>query len=286
LANTDYLRAHANGTTFLELAGGVLREMEFDIPDEEEQLAIGEVLGAMDARIEGGRRLRASLDALLDEEFRLAVATGTVKKRVHEFAVATKGVSYRSSELAPSETALLSLKCFGRDGTFQLDGFKPYTGRYRPAQAVLGGDAVVAQTDITQGAEVVGRVLRCPSELPYPTVVASLDAVIVRPRDALVTPEVLYSVLRTRAFREHCRAHANGTTVLHMASGTIDGYVASVPEGPAAEAFTARAQAILRLSDALLADELRLVALREVLLPELVTGRLRLRGFGDAETAA
>lgn len=40
------------------------------------------------------------------------------------------GVSYKSEDLNPSTTAMVTLKSFDRDGGFRLDGFKEFTGKY------------------------------------------------------------------------------------------------------------------------------------------------------------
>jgi type I restriction enzyme S subunit len=51
-ASTDYLHQHANGTTFMELSGGVFKNLEFLLPPLNDQRRIAEVLGTLDDRIE------------------------------------------------------------------------------------------------------------------------------------------------------------------------------------------------------------------------------------------
>ena len=62
-ASTDYLHQHANGTTFMELSGGVFKSLEFMLPRLDEQRRIAEVLGALDDAVEVSRSLVASLGA-------------------------------------------------------------------------------------------------------------------------------------------------------------------------------------------------------------------------------
>jgi type I restriction enzyme S subunit len=136
------------------------------------------------------------------------------------------------------------------------------------------GELAVAQTDLTQGAEVVGRVIRVPPSDAFETLVASLDLLIVRPRGAL-QPEYLYGLLRQDAFREHCRRHTSGTTVLHLASDALARY--DVPFVSEADqlAFAQDARPILKLVDTLTRQDATLTSLRDALLPELLSGRLR-----------
>jgi type I restriction enzyme S subunit len=56
-ASTDYLHQHANGTTFQELSGGVMKQLEFLFPPLAEQVRIAEVLAALDDRISSLRSL-------------------------------------------------------------------------------------------------------------------------------------------------------------------------------------------------------------------------------------
>lgn len=62
-ASTDYLHQHANGTTFMELSGGVFKNLEFMLPPLEDQRRIAEVLGTLDDRIDAARRLVRSLSS-------------------------------------------------------------------------------------------------------------------------------------------------------------------------------------------------------------------------------
>jgi len=142
------------------------------------------------------------------------------------------------------------------------------------------GDMAVAQTDLTQGAEVVGRVIRIPSQEDFETLVASLDLVIVRPLDA-VDKTYLYGALLQEDFREHCRSRTSGTTVLHLGSDAIPKYSIPWADGEVRKVFSAEVQPLLEEHDSLTKESASLERLRDALLPELLSGRLRVK---DAES--
>jgi hypothetical protein len=74
-----------------------------------------------------------------------------------------------------------------------------YIGRPKAVQVLLPGELVVAQTDLTQAADVIGRVVRVPKDVNAGRLVASLDLAIVPPGDR--TPvEHLYGVLLEERF--------------------------------------------------------------------------------------
>ena len=68
------------------------------------------------------------------------------------------GYSYKGTDLCESDIALVNLKNFDRNGGFRLDGFKEIiTSNYQHRHLVEPNDLLVAHTDLTQNAEVLGN---------------------------------------------------------------------------------------------------------------------------------
>ena len=63
-ASTEALERHAVGTTFRELPGSVLKRIRIPLPPLSEQRAIGQVLGALDDKIDLNRRMNETLEAM------------------------------------------------------------------------------------------------------------------------------------------------------------------------------------------------------------------------------
>jgi type I restriction enzyme, S subunit len=193
-----------------------------------------------------------------------------------------KGKSYKSDELQPSQTALVTLKSFQRGGGYRDDGLKEYVGQYKPEQVVHPGEVVVAFTDVTQAAEVIGRPARVRPDGRYLALVASLDVGIVRPTAPELPPEYLYYCFLEQGFTDHTYAHANGSTVLHLAAGAVEKYEGVWPDRKVAAAFVDLVSPLLKRQDANWAECDTLGKLRDALLPKLLSGELRVR---DAEKA-
>lgn len=64
IQNVDYLKQHASGSTFQELSGSTLENLTFKIPSLLEQRAIACILGALDDKIEVNRRMNETLEAM------------------------------------------------------------------------------------------------------------------------------------------------------------------------------------------------------------------------------
>jgi len=257
------------------------RRMWIPLPPLSEQRAIAEVLGALDDKIEANRRIEG-----LATEIALAQATsalehvGGTPTDMEQIADITKGVSYRSDDLIPGDGWLVSLKCVGRDGSFEPRGLKPFSGPAKPGQVVDDGDVLVAQTDLTQRGEVIGRPIRVQRLGLAGRFVASLDFAVVRPRPPL-TRELLFGLLSQRVFREHALGFCNGTTVLHMNSRALPSYQVAIPEAEQGRRLTNIMKPLFECSAVARLESSALGQLRDTLLPKLLSGELRVR---DAES--
>lgn len=142
-----------------------------------------------------------------------------------------RGRSYRSDQLQDNlNTALVTLKSFSRSGGYREDGLKPYIGPYDEEQVIYPNDIVVAQTDITQNGDIIGRPAIIPNNVTHLTLVASLDVAIIRhkPKNNL-DPTFLYYRLLADDYIHHTKLHSTGTTVLHMHRDGINEFKFSLP---------------------------------------------------------
>jgi len=298
-SNTDYLRAHASGTTFGELTGSTLKGLSFRIPPLPEQRAIAHVLGTLDDKIELNRRMNQTLETMAQALFKSwfvnfepfrdqgmhdsalgEIPVGWRVGKLEEIAYFVKGVSYRSDDLQDSDVALVTLKSVARGGGYQPQGLKPYTGEYESEQELRPGEVIVAHTDLTQKAEVLGRAARVQAHPAVRTLVASLDLVIVRPTQHKASNEFLYGLLSRDEFQEHAYGYANGTTVLHLSTKALPEYQCIIPPLNIISDYTRIISPLYQLFDSNEMQSSILVSIRDTLLPKLLSGEIRVR---DAE---
>lgn len=260
--------------------------LEILLPPIEEQRSIAATLGSLDDKIESNRRAIKLVEQLFGMEFQKLLGTESVDfQPLSRLISITKGVSYKSADLQPSRTSLVTLKSFDRNGGYKVDGLKPYVGPYKAQQVVEPGEVVVAQTDLTQGAEVVGRAVRVPYDSSADILVASLDLVIVRP-SAEITLEYLLGVLINESFRDYCRSRTSGTTVLHLASDAIPSYMAPIVPASIQQRFSSLSRPLIARADSLNIEIAKLASLRDTLLPELLSGRISVPEARDAVQGA
>ncbi|RZK10409.1 MAG: hypothetical protein EOO43_20300, partial [Flavobacterium sp.] len=134
-------------------------DVEINLPPLSEQTAIASTLSSLDDKIDLLNRQNKTLEQLAETIFRSFFPMTTEENDIVElsnYVECINGVSYKSSELNPSKVGMVSLKSFDRNGGFRIDGFKEFTGKFKEKQVVVEGDLIVAHTDITQDAEVIG----------------------------------------------------------------------------------------------------------------------------------
>ena len=219
-------------------------------------------------------------DRLIDSELG-EIPEGWEVEELGDLVVTIKGRSYKSEELVESDTALVTLKSFARGGGYRPDGLKSFAGTYKEEQVVNPGEVVIACTDVTQAAEVIGRPVIVRETGRYRRLVASLDTLIIRPHDSRMTRAFLYFLAGTEAFFAHTYAHTTGTTVLHLAKQAVSSFLFARPSKQLVQLFDATATRALDRIQALDKDSETLAALRDTLLPKLISGELRVK---DAET--
>jgi len=293
------------------------------IPPLPEQRAIAHILGTLDDKIELNRRMNETLEAMAQAMFKSwfidfdpvhakaegrapglpadvaalfpdsfedselgQIPKGWTVRSLGELVSAVKGCTYASDDLVDSDTALVTLKSFARGGGYRSDGLKSFAGPYKAEQVVTPGEIVIACTDVTQAAAIIGRTAMVHGTAAYRTLVASLDTIIIRPNSQKTTRSFLYCLGRTDEFVSHTYSHTTGTTVLHLAKEAVPSFVLALPPPQPLMRFDSLAEPILSLIRASVEQSETIAALRDAMLPKLLSGELRADDVGDVTAAS
>lgn len=292
-----------------------LREASLPVPPLSEQKAIAHILSSLDDKIELNRQMNETLEAMARAIFKswfvdfdpvrakksgrqpagMDAATadlfpddfeesslGLIPKgwkvgTLGEEIEIIKGKSYKSSELVPSSTALVTLKSFHRGGGYRPDGLKPYNGTYKPEQIIKPGELVVAYTDVTQAADVIGKPAIVKADERYNTLVASLDLGIIRVRNKNLNIAFLYYLFNQNDFQNHVYSHTNGSTVLHLSKDGIPSYEFCLPHSSLISKFEKIISPIFDFSNINWQESINITTLRDTLLPKLMSGQIRVK---------
>ena len=205
-----------------------------------------------------------------------ALSKGYYTCKLKDIADFWGGYSYKSSELSPSKIAMATIKNFDRNGGFKLDGLKDIkpSNKLKQEQEVSLFDVLVAHTDLTQNAEVIGNAEMLLYKGTANKIIFSMDLVKVTPNEQFPYKYLLAAYLRDPIFKKHCLGYVNGTTVLHMSKKALPEYELILPtDKDELPLMNELMRYIYHKMSHIIAENNQLEQLRDSLLPYLMSGR-------------
>jgi type I restriction enzyme S subunit len=272
---TLHLEQYNSGAGVPTLNRNHLDQIVVDVPPLEDQTQITNVLSAYDDLIENNVRRIQILEQTAQAIYRESFASMTGKDMsLSNVITIYRGKSYAGDELSDTEgLPFVNLKCIDRDGGFRKSGLKRFTGKYKDTQKVIAGDIVMAVTDMTQDRRIIARAARIPT-LDGGFGIISMDLVKIEPKDGN-DRDYIYSLLRWSDFSDEVKNHANGANVLHLIPDRITDFKTHIASVDQQMEFGKKVRSLLDLIDKLELQNENLRCSRDLLLPKLVTGEIR-----------
>ena len=233
MANRQKLSSCSTGTIYESISKTQLENIVFDVHEPEEQRHIVDILGTLDEKIEYYDKLINSLEQNGELIFKNFIENKSLLKKhicLSDIATFYNGYSYSGDELCEqSEEALVTIKNFDRNGGFKIEGLKPIkiTGKIKPTMFVELGDLLVAHTDLTQNADIIGNPIILLNLGNYKKAAISMD--LVKVESCKLSKELLYYILKNSDFKAHALGYCSGTTVLHLNKKALQEYEFDLP---------------------------------------------------------
>ncbi len=257
----------------------VVTQHKFLLPPLPEQKAIADVLSALDDKIDLLHRQNHTLEQMAETLFRQWFVEEAQEDweevMLGQFITCVNGVSYKSSELTYSKNALVTLKNFARNGGLRKDGFKEYSGQFKDTQIVKDGDIVVAHTDLTQDASLIGNPIYVYNLNNYDNLVISMDLVKVILKPNALNQTFLYYLLKSSDFKEFALTNSNGSSVIHLSKKALPNFIFKLPPENKIKYFYEFANPLDKKLALNLKQIQTLETLRDTLLPKLISGEVR-----------
>jgi type I restriction enzyme S subunit len=312
----SHLHGHRDGSVAERLNLPTIRGLPVLLPTYREQLAIARILGSLDDKIELNRKMNETLEAMARALFKSwfidfdpvrakadgrkpggmdeataklfpdcfensdvgAIPKGWQLTSIGDYVELQRGTTYKSSLKDLPGPYLLGLASILRNGGFRSDKLQTYGGDSPQHMLLTPGDLYVSLKDVTQAADFLGAVARVPPDIRLGRLTQDTVKLIVNTN--AITSSYLCWALMTPEYRNYCRSHATGTTNLGLSREDFFAYPLVLPS----QHVLGRFDGCLAQYDALLnlhrGQSLTLTALRDYLLPKLLTGELRIE---DAE---
>lgn len=202
-----------------------------------------------------------------------------INGRLSDIASFVGGYSYKGNELVDfSNIGMATIKNYERSGGFKTDGFKDInpSSKLKSTQYAELFDILVAHTDLTQNADVIGNAELLLSFCNYKHIIFSMDLVKVLPNKKFPYRFLLAAMLKNRIFKNHCLGYVNGTTVLHLSKKALPEYEITIPTDKEAKMMNDLLSCYYKRMAEILRENDILENLRNAILPKLMSGKLKI----------
>jgi len=259
--------ASSTGTTVHHTSPKRILNYKFLLPTLPEQRGIAATLGALDDKIESNRRAQRSTSQLVDAlALKMLDSTETASVPLRE-VVEFNRVSYKPGD--PDESV------------DYIDIASVSPGRVDAVARTTWGDAPSRARRGVRDGDVIYSTVR-PGRQSYALILDPIESVVVSTGFAVMSPspEIGSSLLTTVAgatdFAAYLKSVAHGSAYPAVSVDAMGNYLVDVPADPAvAKEFEVSTMPLRRRSHLLESENDALGRLREALLPELLSGRIR-----------
>ena len=183
-----------------------------------------------------------------------------------------RGISYTSEDIKNSSgIPMINLACFDKKGNYRTGELKFYSGEYDESNKVYPLDILIACTDLTQKADIIGTPIFLSAEAPF--YVFSTDLAKITPKNESYK-YFLYYYLKNPTFHRYIKPFASGITVKHLNVKGVENYPIFIPDEKVVKQFTETVRPMVIAINERINEINRLTALRDKLLPLLMTGQI------------
>ena len=297
----SYFQKIAGSTTTPILPKSVFEEIEIHLPGMKKQKDVVSILYALDRKIELNKQINDNLEAIskqlydywfvqfdfpneegkpyktsggemvYNERLKREIPKGWSDTNVMSLInPIERGISYSSEDLLdPTSMPMVNLACFSKAGDYRLGEMKFFSGNVAEQKIIHPMDMLIACTDMTQGADIIGRPVLVSNE--YEEYTFSTDLALVVPNGK--QKMYLYYSLRTPYYHTYIRPFASGTTVKHLNIKGVENYVLPLPTNEIQSKFEDIIFPIKKKQSKNLNEIVALTKQRDELLPLLMNGQ-------------
>lgn len=289
------LYSRATGTTVVGISQKNLKNIDIVIPSLENQIRIGRILNNYNIKIEINNKIISNLESqaqaifkswfvdfepfqdgdFVDSELGM-IPEGWEVRELKDVSKRINGFSYTSKDIFDeSNINMITIKNFDRNGGLQNDSIKPISknSRIKKDHYLKTNDILMACTDLTQKADIIGGVLLYFENENFDNEIFSMDLIKLVPFEKDDT-FFFYYYLKNPIFKLFAENASSGTTVLHLSKKAVDNFNIVYPTKKHIDQFNDYVFPIIKKQRNLLTQNTKLAELRDALLPKLMAGEI------------
>ncbi len=210
-----------------------------------------------------------------NEELKREIPEGWEVEELKKHISIERGLSYKSNELCDTGIPMINLNSFYLNGTYKPEGIKYFTGKYNSNKITKPEELIIATTDVTRNADIIGKALIVPN-IYEKDVVLSCDIVKVICKSSL-DKFFLEKLYNSESYHNYIKGFASGTLVLHLNTDGMDWYKLCIPPKNILNKFSEFMKNIQKKKDLTIKENQHLTQLRDFLLPMLMNGQVSVK---------
>ena len=261
------LKKITHGSVFDTITRETFSNIVIDIPDYQTQCAIASILGGLDKKIELNNKINDNLEQQAFTLFeKLQLDAHGVKCQVSDIAYLNSKRSLPKNQMA----RCIDMSQLSTSGMFPSGWeFKPFNGGMRFAN----GDTLLARiTPCLENGKAAYINFLDEREIAF----GSTEYIVLSSKEG-IPPEFLYCLARYPSFVDFAIKNMNGTSGRQRVSADAIGkFVLSYPTKNALDEFGNVVSVLFSKTKNNSLENLKLAALRDILLPKLMSGEIKL----------
>jgi type I restriction enzyme, S subunit len=300
----DQLEGRASGTTVMGIRQSELRGVMLVIPPLDEQRAIARLLGALDDKIELNRRMNRTLEELAAALFRswfvdfdpvVAKAAGRPPPQLRPKLAALFPAHFQDSELGdiPKDWRVAKLSAVASVNSRKLPRNYPhaeieYLDISSVSEGVINGTTRLARTSAPSRAQRLvahgDTIWSCvrPNRRSFALIQDPPENMVVSTGFATLTPTCksaafIYTATTTEEFTDYLTAHAEGSAYPAVRPDSFENAPLVIPPPEVLTEFEKIVAPWLAQVAHNIRESRTLAALRDTLLPKLLSGEVRVK---------
>ena len=260
-----------------------VENMNIDLKNINYQKKVSKILSTIDKKIMLNTETNNNLYEFTNKLFEEKILNNEKKCNWKEYNLSEiskiiNGYSYKGKELVDkSDIGMMTIKNFQKTGGFKLDGFKDIIpAKCKEDQYVNPFEIIIACTDLTQNADIIGNAIMLLNSSNYKKIIISMDLVKLIPTTTFIDNYILYSIVNSKEFKKFSLEYISGTTVLHLNKNCFNEYKIRLPEQNILKELSKTIEFNYKKIAQMIEENKKLSELRDTLLPKLMNGEIDL----------
>lgn len=270
------------GSAVPSLTTEVLNKVEINVPDEDTQIEIAQILTSLDDKIELNLHMNQTLEAMAQALFK----EWFVEQEKESWETACLGdlieikggFSYEGKYIGTGDDLLLGMGCVSFNERFLFSGARPYFGECGNNHLVKPGDIVIATRQQSDNLPILGFPAKIPISFKGKKVIVGTNLYRIINKSN-INNSLLFQLFRSEKYKNHILSNSKGSTVRMITKDSIELFEFKMPPKELIQGYESILMSIDDKLEMSIDQIQTLTKTRDSLLPRLMSGKIEIENI-------